>query len=114
MTTPNMGLKDMPQNSMQISPPFNFNMLLLDALVQLVPEDKDLTAPPATTEADLGKSWIIGAAPTGDWADKAGLIAICTAPDLWEYVQPRAGWKAYVKDEAAEYRYLDGNWTLAP
>lgn len=114
MSTPNLNLPEMPQNSMQPSVPFNASMQILDALTQLVPLDKDLTAPPVTVAGDVGKTWIVGPAATGAWAGKAGQIAICTGATLWAFSVPKAGWRAYVQDEAKDYRYLAGLWTLIP
>lgn len=112
MSTPNLNLPEMPANSFQPSVPFNESMQILDALVQLVPQDKDLTAPPATVAGDAGKTWLVAAAPTGAWAGHAQHIAICTGAGLWAFVVPKAGWCAYVQDEAKDYRFLAGVWVL--
>lgn len=112
MSTPNLSMPSMPQNSMQPSVPFNDSMQLLDALVQLVPLDKDLTTPPTTVSGDAGKTWIVGAAATGAWAGKDGQIALCTGADLWRFIVPRAGWRAYLQDEDADYRFVSGAWAL--
>lgn len=112
MSTPNLVIPEMPQNSMQPSVPFNDAMQLLDALVQLVPLDKDLNAPPTTVSGDVGKTWLVGPAPTGDWAGHAGEVALCTAAGLWRFVTPRAGWRAFVQDEGEDYRYNGSTWVL--
>lgn len=114
MSTPNMGIPEMPQNSMQPSVPFNDAMQLIDALMQLAPQDKDLAAPPVTISADVGKTWIIPASPTGAWAGRATQVALCTGVGLWRYFTPKAGWRAFVQDEAADYRFVSGAWVLVP
>ena len=114
MSTPNMGLPEMPQNSMQPSVPYNAAMQRIDALTQLVPLDKDLTTPPVTVAGDAGKTWIVGPAATGAWAGKDGQIAICTGATLWDFVPPKNGWKAFVIDEGADYRYNGTAWAIVP
>lgn len=111
MATPNINLPTVPSGQTNLSVAFNDAMQLLDALVQLAVEDKDLSAPPATVSGDVGKRWIIGAAPTGDWAGHAGEIALCTAPSLWRIIPAREGYEAWVIDEGAKYRYKSGAWT---
>lgn len=112
MATPNLNLPNMPQNTFQPSVDFNAAMQELDALVQLVPLDKDLSAPPATVAGDAGKTWIVGPAPTGAWAGKAGNIALCTGENLFVFYVPKVGWRAYVQDEDVDYRYKLAGWTL--
>lgn len=112
MSTPNLGLDEMPQNSFQPSVPFNADMQLIDALMYLAPLDKDLTTPPTTVAGDAGKTWIVGTAPTGAWAGHATHIALCTGAGLWRFFPPKAGWRAYVQDEAADYRYVGSAWVI--
>lgn len=108
--TPNLDLPQMAQNTLQPSVSFNEAMQILDALVLLVVQDKDLTAPPATTMADAGKRWIVGVAATGAWAGHDNEIAICTAADLWSFFVPRAEFRARVLDEAKYYRFDGAAW----
>jgi len=109
-TTPNLGLQEMPQNSLQPSVPYNSSMQLLDVLCQLVIQDKDLTAPPVTTDANIGEVWIVGAASTGAWNGKDGQLAVCTAATLWQFLPPKAGWRGYMLDETKDYRYSGSAW----
>lgn len=112
MSTPNLDLPEMPANSFQPSVPYNQSMQILDVLVQLVPQDKDLAAPPSTAAGDVGKTWLVAASPTGAWAGHANHIAVCTGAGLWAFVVPKAGWRAYVQDEAADYRYSGSAWAI--
>lgn len=112
MSTPNLGLQTVPANSLQPSVPINDALQLLDALVQLAVEDKDLTTPPTTTVADAGKRWIVAAGATGAWAGHAAEVALCTGAGLWRFIPPRAGFRAWVIDEAADYRYTSGAWSV--
>ena len=111
MSTPNLNLPTMPEGTFQPWTPFNEAMLILDAIAQLVPEDKDLAAPPTTVAGDAGKTWIVGAAPTGAWAGHANDVAVCTGADLWKFVTPKLEWRAYLRDETgAAYRYTGSAW----
>lgn len=112
MSTPNILLPEVPQNTLQPSVPINKSMQIIDALIQLVPLDKDLTAPPTTVDADAGKTWIVAASATGAWSGKDNQVAICVGANLWEFRAPKAGWRAYLQDEDADYRFISGSWTL--
>ena len=110
MTTPNLGLETLPSNSLQPGATVNLNNLLIDALLHLSVEDKDLAAPPTTTGADVGKRWIVADSPTGAWAGQAGKIALCTAPGAWMFLQPNQGYRADVRDEGIAYRFDGTEW----
>lgn len=94
----------------------NTNLRVLDALVNLRVEDKDLTAPPGSPVA--GQVYIVGAGATVAWAGQAGKLAIwCVGDDItsaWMFVTPKSGWRAWVIDESADYRYTAGAWVLVP
>lgn len=114
MNTPNLGLELVPANSLQPSVPLNDVLQVIDALLQLAVQDKDVTAPPATVESDSGKRWIVGPAATGSWSGKSGQVALCTGAALWRYLEPRDGWEAVVLDEGplgTRYRYIGGAWS---
>lgn len=109
-TTPNLGLELVPANSLQPSVAINDALQVLDAITQLAVQDKDLTAPPATSAGDAGKRWIVGASATGAWAGKDGQIALCTGATLWRFIPPKDGFEAWVIDEGKKYRYTSGTW----
>lgn len=111
-STPNLSLPTLPANSLQPSVVLNDALQLIDALLHLAVEDRDLAAPPATVAADAGKRWIIGTGPTGAWAGKAGQIALCTGEDLWRFIEPKPGFRAWVIDEAVDCRYSAGAWSV--
>jgi hypothetical protein len=105
--TPNIGIPTMDANVLQPSVPFNKAMQLLDALTHIVVAATANT-PPATTSTDVGKVYLVGDAPTGEWSDRAGQLAICTAATLWEYVVPKQGW--YADIDGALYRRGASSW----
>jgi hypothetical protein len=68
----------------------------LDALVQLVVKDRDLSAPPASPS--VGDRYIAAAAPSGSWTGHALDVAGWDG-SAWQFHEPREGWRAYVEDE---------------
>ena len=109
--TPNLGLSLVPGNSLQPSIPTNESLQIIDALLQLAVQDKDLNAPPVTVSGDVGKRWIVGPTPTGAWAGQANKIALCTAAGLWLFITPKIGFKGWVIDESLDYRFVAGAWS---
>lgn len=114
MSTPNIGLETVPSNSLQPSVPINDALQVIDALLQLAVEDKDLAVSPETTSVDAGRRWIVGPAATGAWAGKERNVALCTGAGLWRFLVPRPGWEAVVLDEGplgTRYRFIAGAWS---
>lgn len=85
----------------------NEALLLLDMVTQAVVESADLTAPPASPAA--GQCWIVAAAASGDWAGEEGAIAGWTGSG-WRFVQPGAGWRAFVADRGHATRHDGVGW----
>lgn len=106
MTTPHLGLETLAEAQDQPDVPVNYDLRVLDALVQLTVIDKDLTAPPGSP-AD-GDRYIVGASATGAWLGEDLNVAAYLAGE-WVFFTPVAGWSAYVQDEATEYRYAGGS-----
>lgn len=113
MTTPNLLMDTVPTGTLEPSAPINADLQLLDALVFLAVEDKDLATPPTTVVGDVGKRWIIPSGATGVWTGKAGQVALCTAAAVWRYFVPLEGWRARVKDENITYEYDGSAWSSA-
>lgn len=112
--TPNIPLTEYPTGALTPSAPYNDAMQVIDALMRPGGriQDKDLTTPPTTVSADVGKSWIIPSGATGAWSGKTGQIALCTAATLWRYFVPEEGWLADVLDEDTNYRYTGSVWEV--
>jgi hypothetical protein len=87
----------------------NEALTILDALVQPVVETAGDDAPPVS-QAE-GKSWIIGSAPTGDWAGHGGAIATWSASG-WRFAPPAEGMAAWVADAGVFALYTDGAWSV--
>lgn len=80
----------------------------LDLLVQPVVIDRDLATPPGSPSA--GDAYIVAASPTGAWTGHAGKLARWSG-SAWEFYTPKAGWRAFVQDEAVSLTYVGGAWT---
>jgi len=80
---------------------------LVDALVHLSVASRGLAAPPA--EAEAGDRYIVGAGPGGLWAGHAGEVAE-REEGAWRFLVPRAGWLAWVADEACLLVHDGAGW----
>lgn len=69
----------------------------LDVVVQLAVKDRDLTAPPASPSE--GGRYIVAGTATGDWVGEENNIA-AYQDGAWVFYTPKAGWQAWVEDEA--------------
>ena len=76
----------------------------LDAVAQLRVLSSVLTTPPIT--GDDGAGYIIPAGAAGDWAGKAGKLAV-RSNGGWVFVTPRSGWRAWDESRAGTL-FFDG------
>lgn len=81
----------------------------IDALLLPVAESILLDAPPASPAA--GQCWVVGAAPTGDWAGQALAIAAWT-DDGWRFVAPRAGMRVWSLADTLPAMFDGAAWEL--
>jgi hypothetical protein len=65
--------------------------------------DRDLNTPPGSP-AD-GDVYIVGPAPTGAWALKAGKLALYMTGTGWVFITPRSGMSGYIVDEKLPVMY---------
>ena len=107
--TPHLGLPLIAASQAQKHVTHNEALGLLDALVQLACLDKDLTVPPPSP-AEGDRYLVVTANPGGAWAGFAGQVARY-ADGGWTGAIPRAGWLAYVVDEADLYVFDGAAWT---
>lgn len=87
----------------------NANLRRLSALTQPVVIDKDLSAPPASPV--VGDTYLVAATATGDWATHDDDIAVYYA-DGWAFYTPVRGWRVFVDDESADYRFDGSGWVI--
>jgi len=83
------------------------NWLLLDTLAQARVLEIGRNDPPASPAN--GDIYAIGEAPTGDWLDHPGELALRDA-DAWTFVAPLAGWEVYNQADTRRYRYTATGW----
>lgn len=103
MTTPNLELPEWAQNQEQPYTTVNEALRVLDCLTQLTVLDRNLNAPPGSPSD--GDCYIVGSAPTGDWAGHANDVAMYIGT-AWLFRTPKNGWRAYVADEFVDVRYM--------
>ncbi len=97
-SSPNLAMPFLMPSQAQKHVTHNEALRTLDFVVQLAVKGFDATTPPATP-AD-GEIWALGAAPTGDWAGRAGLLA-ARFDSYWMFLVPRPGWRAYGLDDGS-------------
>ena len=87
----------------------NESLTRLDALVQLAVESRTLAAQPgAPTDGSL---WIVPAGKTGaEWGGYTDEAIGYFRDGAWEPLTPRAGWRAWVKDEGWSVAYDGAAW----
>lgn len=85
----------------------NEALLVLDALVQLVVEDRSLPLAPGGAVA--GQRHIVPAGAGALWGGPDHAVAVFDGI-AWQFHPPRPGWRAYVLAEAAELVWQDGAW----
>ena len=107
--TPRLGLPLIAAGQAQKHVTHNEALGLLDALVQLACLDKDLTAPPPSP-AEGDRYLVVAGSPGGAWAGLGGQV-VRYADGVWLGSVPRAGWFAYLIDEADLYVFDGAAWT---
>ena len=90
----------------------NEALVLIDALIQLTVENIQ-SVPPEVNDADIGKCWLIGAAPSGLWANKVGHIAIGTG-GCWRFSAPQTGMRLWDTSIGRQSHYNAGQWIIGP
>lgn len=85
----------------------NEALLILDAVVQLAVLDRDLAAPPGGAVA--GDRYIVGPGASGLWLGQTGKVAVY-AGSYWDFIAPKAGWRAWVADEGQIAIYDGAAW----
>lgn len=81
---------------------------LADALLHPAIEGEAAAPPP--TPAD-GRSWLVSASATGDWAGHDGKLA-CRQAGNWLFVSPRDGMRLLDRSTGQERRFF-GTWKIA-
>lgn len=90
----------------------NEALVRIDALLHPLVE-AELSTPPALTEADIGKSWLVGASPSSEWAGKSGQLAVWVGGG-WRFCGAVDGMRIRLLTSGLDRIYVDGTWRLAP
>lgn len=106
-TTPRFALPLLAMSQAQKELTHNEALTLLDALIHAAIEAGPLADAPV--DPAVGQCWIVGAAPTGDWAGQAQAIALWT-PGGWRFSVPRLGMQVTRLADGARLRFDGSAW----
>jgi hypothetical protein len=87
----------------------NEALQILDAVACAIIEEPARNDPPETPA--VGSSFIIGAAPTGSWAGKAGQLATMSEGG-WRYLVPVDGLSVLIRTSQLRADYFAGSWEI--
>jgi len=105
--SPRLALPLLQPGQAQKEQDHNEALARLDLAVQPAVQAVGVDAPPAAPEE--GQCWIVGAAPTGDWAGKSAMLAGWTAGG-WRYVAPVEEMVAWSLADRRAVRFDAGRW----
>lgn len=83
----------------------NEGLCRIDTLLHLVIEGETSTVPAAPQD---GQTWLVGASPSGEWANNAGHLAARVGGN-WLFFTPRDGMRLLDRATAQERRFA-GTW----
>lgn len=108
-TTPRLNAPYILSNQTQKEITHNLALNILDALVQPVAKDRDLSAPPGSpAEGDV---WIVGAGASGAWSGQEKKLAQFIG-GAWGFYAPAAGYRVYIEDEGLDGVYDGADWQV--
>lgn len=105
--SPRAGLPFLAAAQAQKHVTHNEALIALDVLLAAQFLDRDLSAPPASSED--GDAYLVKATATGDWEGQDGKIAYCLDGD-WRFYAPVAGLIAFVADESKFIAFDGSAW----
>jgi hypothetical protein len=85
----------------------NEALVRMDALISLAVLSRSLSTPPSSPLE--GDRYIVGSSGTGDWTGEDDTVAVYLN-GTWVFLEPHAGWVAWVEDESATVLYTH-QWT---
>lgn len=105
--TPRLGLPLLAAGQAQKHVTHNDALMRLDALVHLVVASRTQTVPPSSPEET--SAYIVPAGGSGVFAGRQDDLAIFE-DGAWSFLEPRAGWQAWVSDEAEHHVWTGTQW----
>lgn len=105
--TPILGLPLIAAAQAQKHVTHNEAIDLIDRLMLLTLRSRTLTTPPA--DAAPSDRFAVASGASGAWAGHAGQLAVAETGG-WSFITPKAGWLAFVSDEATLAVFVDGAW----
>ena len=105
--SPRLALPLLQPGQAQKEQDHNEALARLDLAVQPAVQAVALDTPPATPGE--GQGWIVGAAPSGDWSGRAGMLAGWSAGG-WRYIAPVEGMVAWSLADRLLLRFDAGQW----
>lgn len=106
-STARLGLPLLAAGQAQKETWHNEALALLDLAACAGVEELGATTPP--TAPEVGRAWVLGATPTGDWAGHAQALAGWTGGG-WRFLQPFEGLSVWVVAEKLHATYAGGEW----
>lgn len=85
----------------------NEALALIDAALHPAVEGAPLDQPPSAPIA--GQIWLVGASPSGAWADRQGQLAVWTEGG-WRFVVPQIGMCVWDKEAGWHRRWTGTGW----
>ena len=107
--TPQLQLPLLASSQAQKHVTVNEALIRLDALTHPIALSASVLAPPDAVDGD---AYIVPAGATGDWADRAGLLAVFDNGG-WFFLTPRRGWRVWIEDESDYATFVSGRWISA-
>lgn len=105
--TPRLGLPLLAAGQAQKHVTHNDALMRLDALVHLVVASRTQTVPPTAPEET--SAYIVPVGGSGVFAGRQDDLAIFE-DGAWSFLPPRAGWQAWVSDEAEHHVWTGMQW----
>jgi Protein of unknown function (DUF2793) len=87
----------------------NEALQILDSVACAIVEEPHRNDPPATPAE--GSSYIIGSAPTGAWAGKAGQVATMSQGG-WRFLMPVDGLSVLIRSNRLRANFFGGGWEI--
>jgi hypothetical protein len=89
----------------------NEALMRIDALLHPLIVD-ERTSPPALTDVDIGKCWLVGNSASSEWFGKSGQIAIWIGGG-WRFCNAADGMRIRIQADATDRIRSNGIWIAA-